>query len=196
MNYLKTALYIAGSILIVVLASKMVQADKNPKKIEAPKRVAASEEESSQDKQSKIQPDPFETNKDASREELKANLKDFLKAYLEIDSSNIDEDPTQRIAPFATPKMLTNVEPLIGERDPSPKDGIEPIKFYVKITDIQLFYPEKIDSHKTIIITKVSRDFFIDGSLSNETSLLELTLIYDHQQRRWLVDEAIMHPIS
>ncbi|PFV20989.1 hypothetical protein [Bacillus mycoides] len=127
--------------------------------------------------------------------EVKKDTEDFLKAFFAYDTAK-GERAWTKIQPFATEKALKMLVPA-GTDPKQPIEKTEPDKTIVSDIDKLLLYYTPVDATHANIFARVWQKITVNGVSSITQIPLDISLIYDEQKNRWVVDETkIQQPMK
>ncbi|KEK22131.1 hypothetical protein [Bacillus gaemokensis] len=127
--------------------------------------------------------------------EVKKDAEDFLKAFFAYDTAK-GERAWSKIKPFTTEKALKMLVPA-GTDINEAIEKTEPNKTIVSDIDKLLLYYTPIDATHANVFARVWQKITVNGVSSVTQMPLDISLIYDDQKNRWVVDETkIQQPLK
>ncbi|HDR5353915.1 TPA: hypothetical protein QCS32_005703 [Bacillus thuringiensis] len=126
---------------------------------------------------------------------VKKDAEDFLKAFFVYDTAK-GERAWTKIKPFATENALKMLVPA-GTDINQPIEKTEPNKTIVSDIDKVLLYYTAVDTTHANVFARVWQKITVNGVSSVTQMPLDISLLYDDQKNKWVVDEMkIQQPLK
>ncbi|MDA2637902.1 hypothetical protein [Bacillus cereus] len=128
-------------------------------------------------------------------EQVKKDTEEFLKAFFVYDTSK-GERAWTKITPFATQNALKMLTPA-GTDPNQPIEKTEAEKTILSDMDKSFLYYTAIDATHANVFARVWQKITVNGVSSVTQMPLDISLFYDDQKNRWVVDEMkIQQPLK
>lgn len=127
--------------------------------------------------------------------QVKKDTEDFLKAFFVYDTAK-GERAWTKVQPFTTENALKMLVPA-GTDINQPIEKTEPNKTIVSDIDKVLLYYTAVDTTHANVFARVWQKITVNGVSSVTQMPLDISLLYDDQKNRWVVDETkIQQPLK
>ncbi|EEM44387.1 hypothetical protein P4G85_30250 [Bacillus cereus] len=126
---------------------------------------------------------------------VKKDTEGFLRAFFVYDTAK-GERAWTKIKPFATENALKMLVPA-GTDMNQPIEKTEPNKTIVSDIDKLFVYYTPVDTTHANVFARVWQKITVNGVSSVTQMPLDISLLYDEQKNRWVVDEMkIQQPLK
>ncbi|HDX9577686.1 TPA: hypothetical protein ROX88_001186 [Bacillus pseudomycoides] len=130
-----------------------------------------------------------------TEEKVKKDTTDFLKAFFEYDTSK-GERAWTKVKPYTTENGLKMLIPS-GTDINATVEKTDPDKTLVSGIDKQLLYFTSVDEKNANIFARVWQKMTVNNVSSVSQMLLEIKLVYNEEQKRWIVNDLkIQQPLK
>ncbi|OLR23534.1 hypothetical protein [Bacillus cereus] len=127
--------------------------------------------------------------------QVKEDVEGFLKAFFVYDTAK-GERAWTKIQPFVTENALKMLVPA-GTDINQPIEKTEPNKTIVSDIDKLLVYYTPVDTTHANVFARVWQKITVNGVSSVTQMPLDISLLYDEQKNRWIIDEMkIQQPLK
>lgn len=127
--------------------------------------------------------------------QVKEDVEGFLKAFFVYDTAK-GERAWTKIQPFVTENALKMLVPA-GTDINQPIEKTEPNKTIVSDIDKLLVYYTPVDTTHANVFARVWQKITVNGVSSVTQMPLDISLQYDEQKNRWVIDEMkIQQPLK
>ncbi|PGO77619.1 hypothetical protein CN980_11370 [Bacillus cereus] len=127
--------------------------------------------------------------------QVKKDVEEFLKAFFVYDTAK-GERAWTKIQPFVTENALKMLVPA-GTDINQPIEKTEPNKTIVSDIDKLLVYYTPVDTTHANVFARVWQKITVNGVSSVTQMPLDISLLYDEQKNRWVIDEMkIQQPLK
>lgn len=127
--------------------------------------------------------------------QVKKDVEVFLKAFFVYDTAK-GERAWTKIHPFVTENALKMLVPA-GTDINQPIEKTEPNKTIVSDIDKLLVYYTPVDTTHANVFARVWQKITVNGVSSVTQMPLDISLLYDEQKNRWVIDEMkIQQPLK
>lgn len=127
--------------------------------------------------------------------QVKEDVEGFLKTFFVYDTAK-GERAWTKIQPFVTENALKMLVPA-GTDINQPIEKTEPNKTIVSDIDKLLVYYTPVDTTHANVFTRVWQKITVNGVSSVTQMPLDISLLYDEQKNRWIIDEMkIQQPLK
>ncbi|AYY25385.1 hypothetical protein [Bacillus sp. FDAARGOS_527] len=127
--------------------------------------------------------------------QVKKDAEEFLKAFFVYDTAK-GERAWTKIEPFVTDNALKMLVPA-GTDINQPIEKTEPNKTIVSDIDKVLLYYTAVDTTHANVFVRIWQKITVNGVSSVTQMPLDISLLYDNQKNKWIVDEAkIQQPLQ
>ncbi|MEH7217280.1 hypothetical protein ACWKTS_35000 [Bacillus toyonensis] len=130
-----------------------------------------------------------------TKTQVKEDVEGFLKAFFVYDTAK-GERAWTKIQPFVTENALKMLVPA-GTDINQPIEKTEPNKTIVSDIDKLLVYYTPVDTTHANVFARVWQKITVNGVSSVTQMPLDISLLYDEQKNRWVIDEMkIQQPLK